>query len=564
MMLWKFLLLNICYYKPDHLSMPLLQLLHYLTSRHIFTLLVKFHNSQHISSVNLMACMTTLCLLSKFRPQYMPRVIQALGDLHTTLPPTLSQSQVNSVRKHLKMLLVNLIKHPCSNDMLPQLTQLLIDIGMTMQEINKAVPKERRNKRVGEIKNGDAPAKRFRVDSPQSNSQGSDSNSRSDFNFDEDSNQPLQVIVTKATATEDSILEGIDKVENVVKLVTATLVSNLPSEMPEDFVSAYKPIPNSGTKAQKRNLAKMIISLIKDEPIVPLPTVQPSLSEIAAKIPLLKDDDEKITLKNAVAKLQESTKADRKVESAVSKLMEETRQEHLKEEERKAKEIEKEKEKLIPPPTPTVPKLKQKVKLLKLQEITRPIPKEIKEKLMIQAIGRILAADKDSAIGGAAQIRAKFITIFASSYTPEIRDLVLNYILEDPVNRIDLALSWLYEEYAFMQGFNRHPVTLQPKMHEKHDQNYNQLLCALITQICERGEPVIENCKDVLLRKIYSEAPIVTDEAVDYLKHLVMEDKVAFLALELMEELCIMRPPRAHKYVPSLLCHVCKLTLFLL
>lgn len=492
----------------------------------------------------------------------MPRVIQALGDLHTTLPPTLSQSQVNSVRKHLKMLLINLIKHPSSNDMMPQLTQLLIDIGMTTQEINKVVPKERRNKRLGEIKIGEAPSKRFRVDSPQSNSQGSDSNSnsRSDFNmFEDDSSQgvqrPTPAVVPPITPTEESIYEGLNAVENVVNLVKTTLVNHLPAEMPNHFINAYKPIPNAGSKAQKKHLAKMMLALIKDEAIIPVPPPpQPSLSDIAAKIPLLRDDDEKITLKNAVAKLQESTKADRQMESAVSKLMEETRQEHLKEEERRTKD----KEKPVPPPTPSVPKLKQKVKLLKLQELTRPIPKEIKERLTIQAVGRILTAEKDAAIGGAAQIRAKFITIFASSYTPEIRELVLNYILADPVSRIDLALSWLYEEYAFMQGFNRHPVTLQPKVHEKHDQNYNQLLCSLITEISERGDPTMENSKDVLLRKIYSEAPVVTEEAVDYLKHLVSEEKVAFLALEILEDLCLMRPPRAHKFMASLVCHVCE------
>ncbi|CAH2041674.1 unnamed protein product, partial [Iphiclides podalirius] len=521
-------------------------------SEHIFELLVKFHNSQHISSVNLMACMTTLCLLAKFRPKYMPRVIQALGDLHTTLPPTLSQSQVNSVRKHLKMLVLNLIKHPSSNDMMPHLTQLLSDIGMTAQEIHKAVPKEKRNKRLNEIRGDDGPAKRFRIDSPQSNSQGSDSNSRGEFVYDDENSQHS---VTKPTPTEDSIYEGLNSVENVIGLVTTTLVNHLPNSMPGGFAAAYKPIPNSGTNTQKRNLAKMLLALIRDEPTptptaIPPPAAPSTLSDVSTKIPLLRDDDEKVTLKNAVAKLQESTK-ERQIESAVSKLMEETRQEHLKEEERRNRD----KEKLVPPPTPTIPKLKHRVKLLKLQELTRPIPKEIKEKLMLQAVERILRAEQDCSIGGAAQIRTKFITIFASSYTSEIRDLVLNYILEEPVNRIDLALSWLYEEYAIMQGFNRQPAT--PKnIHEKHGQNYNQLLCALVTHICESGEPNIENNKDVLLRKVYLESPVVTEEAVDYLKYLVTEDKVALLALDLLEELCIMRPPRAHKYVPSLVLHV--------
>lgn len=548
-----------------------------------------------------MACMTTLCLLSKSRPKYMARVIQALGDLHTTLPPTLTQSQVNSVRKQLKMQLINLIKHSSANDHMPQLTQLLLDIGMTTSEINKALPKEKRGKRLGEIKMSEVPSKRFRIDSPQ-HSQSSDSNSRSelinesrpevtrelpkeDFRVDteEDSSSQLSPILPldpvkpeDKPVSEDTFFDGLNNVQLVVDLVMSTLVNGLPNEIPPTFATLYKPIPNSGSKVQKRSLAKMIMDLIQNElesvepapmPVQPptlesleIPFVtQPSLSEIAAKIPLIKNEEsEKNTLKNAVAKLQETSKAERQMESAVSnavsKLMEETRSDHLKEEERKTKD----KERLIPPQTPTVPKLKQKVKLLKLHEITRPIPKETKEKMVLQAVDRILRAEKESIIGGAAQIRSKFITIFASSYTPEIRDLVLNYILDDPVNRIDLALHWLYEEYAFMQGFNRHPVTLQPKMHEKHDQNYSHLLCALITQICERGDPVMEASKEVLLRKIYSECPVVTDEAIDYLKHLVMEEKVATVALEILEDICIMRPPRSHKYVTALACHVCK------
>lgn len=472
------------------------------------------------------------------------------------------------------MLLLNLVKHQSSAEMLPQLIQLLMDIGMTSQEVLKAIPKERRNKRLGDIKNTDIPSKRYRVDSPHS--QGSDSNSRSELTTQEDSNDsikpvpqpvpapqpvpPPTVAVTTPNITEDSILEHLNNVDTVVSLVMATLASALPDEMPNTFVANYKPIPNAGSKTQKKSLAKSLLAIMKGEPL-PTPTPplppqppQPTLSDLAAKIPLLRDDEEKVTLKNAVAKLQESTKAERSIETAVNKLMEETRQEHLKEEERKTKE----KEKLIPPQTPTVPKLKQRVKLLKLQELTRPIPKEIKEKLMIQSVARILKAEKEASIGGATNIRTKLITIFASSYTPEIRDLVLSYILDDPLNRIELGISWLYEEYAFMQGFNRHPVTLQPRVHEKHDQNYNQLLCALITQVCERGEPITESTKDVLLRKIYLEAPLVTEEAVDYLKHLVSEEKMASLALELLEEICIMRPPRAHKYVTALLGHCCE------
>lgn len=39
-------------------------------------LLIKFHGSPHVSSVNLMTCMGSLALIAKMRPQFMPNVIQ--------------------------------------------------------------------------------------------------------------------------------------------------------------------------------------------------------------------------------------------------------------------------------------------------------------------------------------------------------------------------------------------------------------------------------------------------------------------------------------------------------
>lgn len=41
-------------------------------------LLIKFHGSPHVSSVNLMTCMGSLALIAKMRPQFMPNVIQGI------------------------------------------------------------------------------------------------------------------------------------------------------------------------------------------------------------------------------------------------------------------------------------------------------------------------------------------------------------------------------------------------------------------------------------------------------------------------------------------------------
>lgn len=46
---------------------------------------IKFHGSPHISSVNLMACMGTLTLIAKMRPQYISKVIIAYETLHSML-----------------------------------------------------------------------------------------------------------------------------------------------------------------------------------------------------------------------------------------------------------------------------------------------------------------------------------------------------------------------------------------------------------------------------------------------------------------------------------------------
>ncbi len=51
------------------------------------------------------------------------------------LPPTLAKSQVSSVRKNLKMGLLQLLKHQASIDYQSQITTLLTDLGATQSEV---------------------------------------------------------------------------------------------------------------------------------------------------------------------------------------------------------------------------------------------------------------------------------------------------------------------------------------------------------------------------------------------------------------------------------------------
>ena len=109
-------------------------------ARSVFDQLVKFHGSAHISSANLMTCMSSLTSIAKMRPNsFFASVITALEMLHANLPPTLAKSQVSSVRKHLKNQLLALLKTG-QDQFLTNMTTLLYDLGASKEDIHKMVP----------------------------------------------------------------------------------------------------------------------------------------------------------------------------------------------------------------------------------------------------------------------------------------------------------------------------------------------------------------------------------------------------------------------------------------
>lgn len=69
------------------------------------------------------------------RPRFMNAVIEALKKLYSNLPPTLTDSQVSSVRKNVKMQLINILKHPASFEQQTTIVELLQYLGATSQEI---------------------------------------------------------------------------------------------------------------------------------------------------------------------------------------------------------------------------------------------------------------------------------------------------------------------------------------------------------------------------------------------------------------------------------------------
>lgn len=52
-------------------------------------------------------------------------------------------------------------------------------------------------------------------------------------------------------------------------------------------------------------------------------------------------------------------------------------------------------------------KARSRLKALKLAEVTKPLPKETKERMLLMAVNRVLLAEKTAVLGGVSSIRYK-------------------------------------------------------------------------------------------------------------------------------------------------------------
>lgn len=89
----------------------------------------------------------------------------------------------------------------------------------------------------------------------------------------------------------------------------------------------------------------------------------------------------------------------------------------------------------------------QRIKTLKLPEITKPLPKDMKEKLLISSVQRMLKPHQSLN----KLLHQKIITTLATSFNYSVRDAILTYLLNDLRSTIDIALAWLFEEYSILQ-----------------------------------------------------------------------------------------------------------------
>ena len=194
-----------------------------------------------------------------------------------------------------------------------------------------------------------------------------------------------------------------------------------------------------------------------------------------------------------------------------------------------------------------IERMKLKAKTLKLQEVTKPFARSLKEQFLLDAVKRILYAEWQCIVGGVSAKRRKLLTVMAATFPDNVRYFIFEFLMMDIKQRIDVAFSWLYEEYCLLQGFTRHSYV---KSEHRPDHAYNELLAQLITGI-------LKNCefkeKIVLLRRVFLEAPLLPDDAINQILELCLTEEYTQHMLDLFKDLAVLRPPRKNKFVRILL-----------
>ncbi|XP_073827716.1 symplekin scaffold protein [Musca autumnalis] len=497
---------------------------------HIFDILLRFHGARYISSVNLIACTSSLCTIAKMRPNLMGPVVEAFKNLNNSLPPTLSDSQVSSVRKSLKMQLTSLLKNKGSYEYQTAIKHMLMDLGASQGEIQRAIPKmdkqeqQRRQKRILEMANSTTKRRRLGPSGDDDMDEVKGSRQVQEMVIDEEELEKQKQKSNKVN--EKFIAEHIRSTKTVVDLVVECL-PKLPETVPEHFLREFEPIKDLSIPQQVSKISNLLGQQMTERKIGP------------GKAAFTKEPPMKAKIVKAIPPTE--TPMDVEASSTSTPLDEEQlRKEEATKKLRENMERVKGEQELIE-------RMKQKAKALKLQEITKTFSRQMKEKFLMDAVQRILNSERQCIIGGVSAKRRKLLTVMAATFPDNVRYHIFDFIMLDIKQRIDLAFSWLYEEYCLLQGFTRHSYV---KSENRPDHAYNELLIKLV-------EGIIAKCefrdKVLLMRRVYLEAPIITDEVLKPFLSLILLEDYTPHGLELLKDLCVLRPPRRAKCLRHLL-----------
>lgn len=431
-----------------------------------------------------MACMQVLTTIAKKRFEFFPKVLQAFESLHVNLPPTLSQSQVSSVRKNLKLHLFTLVKHPGAVEFHSRISIMLSDLGATSQQIAKCIPNidisKKRPMSKEEVWSKRAKAEEETVKPESSRSKTTD-------------RQKTKETVIDVTA-EDLVPKF--NVTNVADLVLVSML-NLPDGMPPHFQSTYTPIAAAGTEPQIRHLARLLAT-------------QLTLCGLGKGLEVRTEGD----LEKMEGSDEDDDSGTKQIQTLVGRVTDQ-----------KPK-----KQALVLMPSGSQAK-QSRSKKLDMQTTVKPLNDEDADKLCRSAFNRILDAEKYIAKRGAGAVRTKILTTLATQFRGDMANDLKNHVLENPRGRLELAFNWLYQEYAAYRGFEgsaEGPI-------EKYEQVVNDLLCG-----------VLENDEQnhILFGRFFLDAPYITDGMAESLKVICTDENATSQALQIAKNMTIRRPPK--------------------
>lgn len=480
----------------------------------MFDALLQFMASPHISSINLITVMSSLCNIAKQRPAFFSRVVQAYEALHVNLPPTLAKSQVSSVRKNLKMQMLSLLKHPRSVDFLTSITTLLTDLGATQNEVLKVMPKMEETK------------KRKRVD-PQSSIKKIKIDRDDDDDdigmtpwTDRESDRRLQNVNMRQTAIDITAEDLVPRLNasNVADLVLISMVM-LPDTMPAHFQATYTPIAAAGTEGQVKHMSRLLATQLTTA------GMGKGIAEVqrdqAAQKNSMFDGGETPAFQGTSPKQLISTVVGG--HSATSKL------DLL--------------NKAMLPPPPMFPS-KRGVKHFKLSAVTNLLDPEQGEALSIMALERLLDAEKKATLGNALAARTKILSCLVTQFGGEFKEILKEYIFTDLRNRVELAFTWLYQEYA--ASMDMVAVTTDTNKHNMT--SYDECLTLILDGLLK-----VADTKEGIFHKVLLEAPAITDNALYILRRFCLDDKRVESGLKTLRTLIMTRPAHRLRFLDVLL-----------
>ncbi|CAD5113531.1 DgyrCDS2693 [Dimorphilus gyrociliatus] len=455
--------------------------------------LLGFLALSHISSVNLMTCIASLTNIARQRPQFMDRVVKAFEALHVNLPPTLAKSQVSSVRKDLKIQLLSLLRHPCSIDYHTQITTLLSGLGATQTEIVKNQPKvdERRGKR----KLGDEKARQMAIGEKRPRLEANMEDLSDDYEMSGN--------VNKISLGEDSKFDAVEQLardllprlipQNVTDLVLLSMVA-LPDTIPPHFQSSFTPISAAGTPQQIEHVSKLLASQFIGAGLSKYGKVRKEKSEEVKNV-----DDQVAPVKPATS-ANDSKKPVNQESADKSKLQ----------------------------PKPPV----RRAKKFKLHEVTVKLDDSARDETALEAFKRVLETNNLEKFGAKTAIN-KIIVSLVCTFGGSMKTTLLDYILKDIKQQSDLALLWLYQEYANFKGYG----AIKSDEEDIETSKYGNLLTLLLNQLQEEFD-----AGESLFTRILLEAPLLTNEATQVLQRFCQDPDRIGVGLNTLKTLVLYRP----------------------